>query len=154
MNRDFVEMLSELSAAGVEFLVVGAHALAAHGVPRATGDIDIWVRATPDNADRVLSALTRFGAPLFDLSRDDLTRAGTVFQIGHPPSRIDILSSISGMAFEAAWPRRLLVEIEGISVPVLAREDFITNKRAAGRAKDLSDLALLAEAAGPLDEPG
>jgi hypothetical protein len=153
MNRDFVEMLSELSAAGVEFLVVGAHALAAHGVPRATGDIDIWVRAAPDNADRVLSALTRFGAPLIDLSREDLTRAGTVFQIGQPPSRIDILSSISGVTFEAAWPRRILVEIDGIAVPVLARKDFIANKRAAGRPKDLSDLALLAEATGSLDEP-
>ena len=84
MNRDFVEMLSELSAAGVEYLVVGAHALAAHGVPRATGDIDIWVRSTPENADRVLAALMRFGAPLFDLTREDLTRAGTVFQIGQP----------------------------------------------------------------------
>jgi Nucleotidyl transferase AbiEii toxin, Type IV TA system len=154
MNRDFVEMLSELSAAGAEFLVVGAHALAAHGVPRATGDIDIWVRGSPENADRVLSALTRFGAPLFDLRREDLTRPGTVFQIGQPPSRIDILSSISGVAFEAAWPRRLLVEIEGVAVPVLAREDFIANKRAAGRAKDLSDLALLSEAAGPLEGPG
>jgi hypothetical protein len=152
MNRDFVEMLSELSAGGVEFLVVGAHALAAHGVPRATGDIDIWVRAAPDNADRVLSALTRFGAPLLDLRREDLTRAGTVFQIGQPPSRIDILSSISGVTFEAAWPRRILVEIDGIAVPVLARKDFIANKRAAGRPKDLSDLALLAQAAGSLDE--
>jgi Nucleotidyl transferase of unknown function (DUF2204) len=152
MNRDFVEMLSELSAAGAEFLVVGAHALAAHGVPRATGDIDIWVRPVADNAERVLSALSRFGAPLFDLTREDLTREGTVFQIGQPPSRIDILSSISGVSFEAAWLRRVLVEIEGIAVPVLARKDFIANKRSAGRPKDLSDLALLAEVAGTLDE--
>ena len=79
MNRDFVEILSELFAAGADFLVVGAHALAAHGVPRATGDLDIWVRPTPDNADRVLEALRRFGAPLHDLSRDDLTRVDTVF---------------------------------------------------------------------------
>jgi hypothetical protein len=152
MNRDFVEMLSELSAAGVEFLVVGAHALAAHGVPRATGDIDIWMRAVPENADRVPSVLTRFGAPLLDLKREDLTREGTVFQIGQPPARIDILSSISGVTFEAAWPRRILVEIDGIAVPVLARQDFVANKRAAGRPKDLSDLDLLAEA-GSLDEP-
>ncbi len=152
MNRDFVEMLSELSAAGAEFLVVGAHALAAHGVPRATGDIDIWVRPTADNAERVLLALSRFGAPLLDLTREDLTREGTVFQIGQPPSRIDILSSISGVSFEAAWLRRVLVEIEGIAVPVLARKDFIANKRSAGRPKDLSDLALLAEVAGSLDE--
>ena len=152
MNRDFVEMLSELSAAGVEYLVVGAHALAAHGVPRATGDIDIWVRSTPENADRVLAALTRFGAPLFDLTREDLTRAGTVFQIGQPPSRIDILSSISGVTFEAAWPRRIFVEIEGLAIPVLARTDFIANKQASGRPKDLSDLALLKDSAALTDE--
>ena len=109
--------------------------------------------AVPDNADRVLSALERFGALLLDLKREDLTRAGTVFQIGQPPSRIDILSSISGVTFEDAWPRRILVDIEGIAVPVLARRDFIANKRAVGRPKDLSDLALLAEAVGSLDEP-
>ena len=96
MNRDFVEMLSELSAAGVDFLIVGAHALATHGVPRATGDLDIWVRPSRDNAARVLQALERFGAPLFDLTIDDLTRHDTVFQIGLPPSRIDILSGITG----------------------------------------------------------
>jgi len=144
MNRDFVEMLSELSGARTEFLVVGAHALAAHGIPRATGDLDIWVRATPNNADRILSALKRFGAPLFDLTREDLAREGTVFQIGIPPSRIDILTRISGVAFDEAWPRRIVVEIEGLSVPVLGREDFIANKRASGRPKDLADLTLLA----------
>jgi len=148
LNRDFVEILSELSAAGAEFLVVGAHALAALGIPRATGDLDIWIRPTPDNADRVLAALGRFGAPLFDLARDDLTRADTVFQIGLPPSRVDILSGISGVEFSDAWTRRVVVELEGLQVPVLSREDFITNKKAAGRAKDLLDLALLDEADG------
>ena len=90
MNRDFVEILSELSAAGADFLVVGAHALAAHGVPRATGDLDIWVRPSRENAARVVEALGRFGAPLFDLAVEDLTREDTVFQIGLPPSRVDI----------------------------------------------------------------
>jgi hypothetical protein len=146
VNRDFVEMLSELSAAGVEFLIVGAHALAAHGVPRATGDLDIWVRPSRDNAARVLTALDRFGAPLFDLTANDLTRSDTVFQIGVPPSRIDILSGISGVDFEAAWLRRVTVTIDGLEVGVLARHDFVQNKRAAGRAKDLLDLALLEEA--------
>ncbi|MBA3885018.1 MAG: hypothetical protein H0X67_04710 [Acidobacteria bacterium] len=90
MNRDFVEMLSALSAAGVKFLIVGAHALAAHGAPRATGDLDIWVQATAENAARVLTALRQFGAPLLDLSEADLCAEDTVFQIGVPPSRIDI----------------------------------------------------------------
>lgn len=103
MNQDFVEILSELSAAGADYIIVGAHALAALGVPRATGDLDIWVRPTTQNAERVLEALRRFGAPLVDLSLDDLTRPDTVFQIGLPPARVDILSGISGVTFEDAW---------------------------------------------------
>ncbi len=146
MNRDFVEMLSALGEAGAEFLVVGAHALAAHGVPRATGDLDIWIKASDQNAQRVLSALSNFGAPLFDLTAADLTAPGTVFQIGVPPSRIDILTSISAVPFEQAWARRLTVEIEGMPIPVLGKEDFIANKRAVGRPRDLSDLELLSEA--------
>ncbi len=149
MNRDFVEMLSELCAANVEFLVVGAHALAAHGKPRATGDLDVWVRPSGENAERVLSALRRFGAPLFDLTREDLVRPGTVFQIGVPPSRIDVLTEISGVRFDDAWPRRLTVPVEGVPVPVIGREDFLANKRAADRPKDRADIALLEEP----DEP-
>ncbi|MGH9365091.1 MAG: hypothetical protein ACRD1B_07490 [Thermoanaerobaculia bacterium] len=148
MNRDFVEMLSALLEARAEFLVVGAHALAAHGVPRATGDLDIWVRSEGGNSDRVLAALESFGAPLFDLTREDLLRPGTIFQIGVVPSRIDILTSISGVTFERAWANRCAVTIEGLSIPVLGREEFIANKRAVGRPKDVADLALLEEAEG------
>lgn len=143
MNRDFVEMLSALCAAGVEFLVVGAHALAAHGTPRATGDLDIWVHNTTENAARVLQALSAFGAPLFDLTLEDLTRPDTVFQIGLPPSRIDILSGITGVEFRDAWTNRLEIPIGDLLVPVIGRADFVKNKRATGRAKDQSDLALL-----------
>ena len=143
MNRDFVEMLSALSAAGARFLIVGAHALAAHGAPRATGDLDIWIGATPDNAARVLDALRNFGAALFDLTVDDLSRPDTVFQVGLPPSRIDILSSISGVTFDHAWSRRLEIRIGDLDVGVIGREDFIANKTASGRPKDLMDLTLL-----------
>jgi len=94
MNPDFAEMLSALSEAGADYLIVGAHALAAHGLPRATGDLDIWVRPTPANARCVISALRVFGAPLFDLSEADLTESTTVFQIGVVPNRIDILTGI------------------------------------------------------------
>ena len=145
MNRDFVEMLSALSAAGAEYLVVGAHAMAAHGVPRATGDLDIWVRPSAANAARVRDALARFGAPLHDLTIEDLAAPDTVFQIGLPPARIDVLTSISGVSFEAAWPRRLTVRLEGLGVPVLGREDFLRNKRAVGRPKDIADIALMEE---------
>jgi hypothetical protein len=103
LNRDFVEMLSALCEAGAEFLIVGAHALAVHGTPRATGDLDIWVRPAGDNAARVMSALRKFGAPLFDLSEEDLSHPGIVFQIGLPPARIGLLTQISGVQFEDAW---------------------------------------------------
>ena len=148
MNRDFVEMLSALSAAGADYLVVGAHAMAAHGVPRATGDLDIWVRASPANAHRVLAALARFGAPLHDLTAEDLTREDLVFQIGVPPARIDLLTSISGVSFDEAWPHRLTVHLDALPVPVLGREEFLKNKRAVGRPKDLADIALMEEARG------
>ena len=140
MNRDFAEMLSALSEAGAEFLIVGAHALAAHGVPRATGDLDIWVRPTSTNARRVLRALASFGAPLHDLTLDDLTKSDTVFQIGVPPSRVDILTGITGVRFDDAWPRRVALDLEGAAVSVIGRADFIANKRATGRLKDLADV--------------
>ena len=104
MNRDFVEMLCALSETGAEFIIVGAHALAAHGHPRATGDLDIWIRPGAENAGRVLRALRKFGAPLLDLTQSDLIRPGTVFQIGTAPSRIDILTTITGVSWEQAWP--------------------------------------------------
>jgi hypothetical protein len=148
MNSDFAEILSALSAAGVEFLIVGAHALAAHGVPRATGDLDIWIRPTPDNAARTLRALATFGAPLSDLSVEDLTKPDTVFQMGVPPSRIDILSGITGVNFADAWDRRVTVQLTEGEVAVLSRADFIANKAAVGRPKDLADMALLDEADG------
>lgn len=143
MNRDFAEMLSALSAAGVRFLIVGAHALAAHGAPRATGDLDIWIQATQENAARMLTALRAFGAPVFDLTEADLCAKDTVFQIGLPPSRIDILTGISGVTFDDAWPRRIEVAIGDLRVATIGRSDFIANKKASGRPKDLLDLALL-----------
>jgi hypothetical protein len=139
MERDFVEMLAALNAAGADFLVVGAHALAAHGVPRATGDLDIWVRAEAANADRVLEALRNFGAPLFDLTRDDLSAPGSVFQIGLAPVRIDLLTSVSGVGFDEAWEHRLPVTVSGVSFAVIGREELLRNKRATGRPKDLLD---------------
>jgi hypothetical protein len=145
MNSDFADMLSALSEVGVEYLIVGAHALAAHGVPRATGDLDIWVRPTRENAERTLRALAVFGAPLADLTLDDLTASDTVFQIGLPPARIDVLSGITGVDFAEAWQRRVMVDVAGRAVPVLSKADFIANKTATGRPKDLADVALLRE---------
>src|SRR5439155_13110329 len=123
-------MLSALCAAGAEFLIVGAHALAAHGLPRATGDLDLWVRPTPANAERVLAALRTFGAPLFDLEAEDLTRPGTVFQIGMVPCRIDILTSISGVAVDAAWEGGMPPWTEALSVACIGRSELPANKAA------------------------
>jgi hypothetical protein len=145
MNRDFDEMLAALSAAGVEFLVVGAYAMAAHGLPRATGDIDIWVRPQQENAGRVMSALRTFGAPLFGLTIEDLLRVDTVFQIGVAPNRIDILTGITGVLFEEAWLNRLTVRIDDQLVPVIGRAELIRNKAATGRPKDQADLIWLRE---------
>jgi len=143
LNPDFAEMLVALSAEGVEYLLVGAYAMAAHGVPRATGDIDIWVRPTPENAERVLRALGRFGAPLFDLTAADLARKGTVFQLRVPPRRIDILTSIDGVTFDEAWPGRVTCRLGDVEVIVIGRETLVRNKRAAARPKDLVDLRIL-----------
>ena len=143
MNRDFVDMLAALSAAGVEFLVVGAYAMAAHGLPRATGDIDIWVRSTRENADRVVRAVQLFGAPLFGLTIEDLLRPDTVFQIGIAPSRIDILTGITGVAFDEAWPNRLTVAVDDQVVPVIGLGELRRNKAATGRPKDQADLIWL-----------
>jgi hypothetical protein len=143
MNRDFVEMLSALSAEGAEFLLVGAYAMAAHGWPRATGDIDIWVNPTSENAARVLRALRRYGAPLFDLTSDDLERSDTVFQIGVPPGRVDILSGVSGLGFEEAWSSRITAPVGDLTVPIIGFEALLKNKLASGRPKDLADVAWL-----------
>ena len=143
MNRDFVEMLDALSEAEAEYVVVGAHALAAHGLPRATGDLDILVRPTPQNADRVWSALVTFGAPLTELTRDDLAVPDNVFQMGVAPCRIDILTSISGVDFDEVWRDRIVVKIDERPVPVIGRAALLANKRATGRPKDLADAAWL-----------
>lgn len=107
MSPDFSELLRDFNAEKVEYLVVGAHALAAYGHVRATKDLDVWVRPTSNNAERVLNALAIFGAPVGSLSAHDLTQAGTVFQIGMPPLRLDIITTIDGVDFAEAWPDRV-----------------------------------------------
>ena len=147
MNRDFIDILAALVAREARFLVVGAHALAVHGIPRATGDLDIWVDPTTENAEKVWAALEAFGAPLdsLDLSHGDLETPGQVIQIGLPPRRIDLLTTISGVEFEEAWAARVVHSIEGLDVAFLGRSELVRNKRAAGRYQDLADLEALGE---------
>ncbi|HEY6141093.1 MAG TPA: hypothetical protein VI670_25330 [Thermoanaerobaculia bacterium] len=145
MNRNFVEMLCALSDAGAEYLVVGAYALAAHGHPRATDDLDIWVRASAENAPRVRRAIEVFGMPVEKISVEELAATGLVLQFGFPPERIDLMTSVNGVLFDEAWPRRITVNVEGREHPVIGKEDFIRNKRAAGRPQDLIDANVIAK---------
>lgn len=145
MNPDFRDLLAEFIAAGVEFLVVGAHALAAHGHVRATKDLDLWVRPSAENATRTMAALTRFGTPLHDLTEADLSRPGLIFQIGVPPVRIDVLTAIDGVSFEEAWPERIKATFGSQEVPVLSRRHLLANKKASGRLQDLADIERLGE---------
>jgi hypothetical protein len=140
MNPHFVEMLRALRDEGVEHLVIGAHALAAHGYVRATLDIDIWVRPSAENAARTWRALERFRAPLTKMRPQDFAEPQVLYQIGVPPSRIDIMTSVTGLDFDAAWPRRITAAFGDLEVPVLGGDDLRAAKRAAGRLKDLADL--------------
>jgi predicted nucleotidyltransferase len=139
LNEDYRDMLHALSDEKVKFILVGAYALAAHGYPRATMDIDIWVMPSPENADAVLRALRRFGAPLHNLTKEDLQKDGTIFQIGVAPRRIDIITAATGLQFEETYRNSISVNIEGVEVHIPSVEDLIRNKRATGRTKDLAD---------------
>lgn len=139
MNPDFRDLLAAFTARGVEFLVVGAHALAAHGLIRATKDLDVWIRPEPRNARRVLGALVEFGAPLHDLTTEDLSRPGLIFQIGVAPIRVDVITSIDGVEFEQAWAERVTATFADQPVHVLSRTHLLINKRASGRDQDLVD---------------
>lgn len=145
MSADFRDVLAALVQADARFLVVGAHALAAHGVPRVTGDLDLLVEPTADNAHKVWQALVTFGAPLDSLGirERDFVTPDVVTQLGLPPYRIDILTTISGVSFDEAWRGRLESEMLGVPVAFLGREEFIRNKRASGRRKDLDDIEAL-----------
>lgn len=145
LSRDFKEFAELLNSGGVEYLVVGGYALAAHGHPRYTGDLDLWLRVTPDNLARLLVALDAFGFGSLGLKESDFESPDAVIQLGYPPGRIDLLSGIDGVEFEACYGRRLEVVLGGVCLPFLGLEDFKANKRASGRLKDLADLQSLGE---------
>ncbi len=145
LNADFMDILLAFGAEKVEFLIVRGFAMAVHGAPRFTGDIDLWVRPDPANAERVHRALARFGAPLatHGVTASDFSLPGAVYQMGLPPRRIDVLTAIDGVAFEQAWSGKIERELGSLSLPFLGLADLIRNKRAAGRPKDLLDIELL-----------
>ncbi|WP_423148886.1 DUF6036 family nucleotidyltransferase [Rubrolithibacter danxiaensis] len=140
---DFVDFIELLNKHQVEYLIVGAHALAFHGRPRHTGDLDIWIKPAPDNALKVVNVINDFGFSSLGLIAEDFIRENYVTQLGYPPLRIDILNSISGVTFELAYKNRIQGEFDGLQIPFISIQDFIQNKKSTGRNKDLGDIDLL-----------
>ena len=145
LDPDFNEFVASFIDSGVRFLIVGGYALAAHGLPRYTGDLDAWVWVDPENARRVVTALTTFGFGSLGLREADFETPDVVVQLGYPPLRIDVLTSIDGVNFDEAWPRRIILPIDGYDVPFIGRDDLIANKRAVGRPQDRADVTRLLE---------
>ena len=143
MDRDFNEFAELLLDHEVRFLIVGGYALAAHGAPRYTGDLDAWLWVDPINATRVLAVLEEFGFGAVDVTIEDLLNPDLVIQLGYPPHRIDLLTGIDGVNFDAAWDRRVEFDIAERRIPFISRDDLIANKVAAGRPQDIADVARL-----------
>ena len=145
-NSHFKDLLSALNACGAKYLVVGGYAVMLYTEPRYTKDLDIWIESSPDNAARVFRALAAFGAPLAGIHAEDFAVPDLIYQLGMPPTRVDILTSISGVAFEDAWPRRKAAVFGDIQTPFIGLGDLIANKRTTGRTTDLADCERLEEA--------
>jgi hypothetical protein len=143
---DWSEFIALLCSHRVRFLVVGAHALAAHGRPRATGDLDLWVEPTPANAERVGRAIRKFGFERLGSQTAAFAQPDRMATMGRPPLRIDVMTSVSGLTFRRAWRRRIVTRFGQHEIGFLGRADLLENKRASGRPKDLADIALLLEA--------
>lgn len=143
LDKDFNEFVELFLQHEVRFLIVGGYALAAHGLPRATGDLDAWVWASSENAQRILNALGDFGFSDLNLTEHDFSKRDSIVQLGYPPFRIDILTSIDGVEFEQAWERKLVIDLNGTNVPFIGKSDLITNKKAAGRPQDIADVSRL-----------
>src|SRR5438128_220041 len=145
LNADLREFIELLNSRGVEYVIVGAHSLAFHGQPRYTGDLDILVRPSPENADRLVSLLHDFGFGPSEFAQSDFTAPEQMIQLGRAPNRIDLLTSISGVAIDDAFRTKISTEMEGLPVFILNKELLIQNKRAVGRPQDVADLEGLEE---------
>jgi hypothetical protein len=143
LQADLREFIGLLNSHKVEYLVVGGHAVAFHGHPRFTGDIDFLIRTTPSNAQRVLDVLNAFGFGTLGIAERDLLEPGRIVQLGYPPNRIDILTSISGVEFDSAWEGRVQTVMDNQPVSILGWGELLQNKQASGRQKDLADIEKL-----------
>lgn len=142
-NQDFSEFIASLNANQVNYLVVGGYAVAFHGYPRYTKDLDIWIERAPENADRLIRALQAFGFASLGLKSGDFLEADQVVQIGYPPNRIDLLTDVSGLSFEECYSAKVEVEVVGVKVDFIDLENLKKNKKATGRLQDLADLEKL-----------
>lgn len=139
LNEDYRDILHILSKNRVDFLVVGAYAMSAYGYPRATGDIDIWVLPSQENSRKVYISLAEFGAPVKDITEETFLEQNIVYQIGVAPRRIDVLTHIDGVDFQNAFKNKRVIELEGLTIPIISKEDLLKNKLATGREKDRLD---------------
>jgi len=138
--RDFIELLNEHQ---VDYMIIGAHALAYHGRPRHTGDLDIWIKPSIENASKMIIVLNGFGFGSLGLTEQDFLKDNYVTQLGYPPLRIDILNAISGVEFDEAYINKVEGDVDGLKINFINVEEFIKNKEATGRQKDLGDIASL-----------
>ena len=143
LDRDFKEFIECCIARDVRFLIVGGYAVAAHGHPRFTKDLDVWVWLDPDNARRLVAALNDFGFGSVGITEADFAEPGAVIQLGYPPKRIDLLTSADGVDFDVCYRDRVMIDVDGVSVPFIDVANLLANKRAAGRPQDLADVAAL-----------
>lgn len=139
LSKDFKDFLQLLAASHVRYIVVGGYAVASYTIPRYTKDLDVWIEASADNARNLVAALEAFGFASLGLTIDDFVELDQVVQLGYEPNRIDILTSISGVRFEDAYPLRVVTNIDGVDVPMIDRTSLVANKRATGRPRDLLD---------------
>jgi hypothetical protein len=139
MLTDWTELCALFNARNVDYLLVGGQAVIAHGYPRLTKDLDLWVRPTSSNGERVLSALEAYGTPLDQLSPLQFENPRTLLMLGRDPFRIDILTDLPGISFDEAWRDRIGIVLDGVAVPVIGKRDLIMNKRTVGRLQDLAD---------------
>ncbi len=140
LTRDFKEFLQCLNAHGVEYLLIGGHAVAYHGYPRATADMDVWVAVNPSNARRLVRSLKAFGFDVPELEPKLFLRRNRIIRMGIPPNRIEIQTGISGLEFRRVYGRRVVAQLDGVPVNLIPLEDLKKNKKASGRHKDLADL--------------
>ena len=143
LDKDFEDFVFLLSKYNVEYMIVGGYALAFHGKPRHTGDLDIWINISDSNAEKMLKVIREFGMASLGMEKEDFLQKGIITQIGYPPLRIDILNEIDGVNFKDAYANKMIIDIEELSVNYIGLDDLIKNKKASGRHRDISDVTEL-----------